>query len=111
MKTLSLRQHNPRPAIHPADRVLLTKLLQPFLHPLQARLVLFGSRARGDADIRSDLDLAIKAPLPLPGDRMAAMREALEQSNIPYRVDLLDYATAPAALRAAIDDEGVEWTA
>ena len=40
---------------------------------------------------------------------MALLREALDESHIPFRVDLVDYASAPAHLRAAIDREGISW--
>ncbi len=74
-----------------------------------ARLKLFGSRARGDARRASDIDLALIAPQPIALADMALLREALDESHIPFRVDLVDYASAPARLRAAIDREGIPW--
>ncbi len=39
------------------------------------------------------------------------LREALEESAIPLRVDLVDYASASAGLRAVIDREAIPWPA
>jgi len=72
-------------------------------------LKLFGSRARGDARRASDIDLALVGKQPIAAADMAALREALEESPVPFRIDLVDYASAPAYLRAAIDREGIPW--
>lgn len=95
--------------LNPQDRSAIERILVPMLVRRSARLKLFGSRARGDARRTSDIDLAIVARHPIPADSLAEMREALEESRIPFRVDLVDYAGAPAPLREAIDREGVVW--
>lgn len=70
---------------------------------------LFGSRARGDAGERSDIDLAAIAEKQLPGDLLARIREALEEAPIPFRADIVDYQSASDQLKQAIDREGIEW--
>jgi predicted nucleotidyltransferase len=91
------------------DRRTITLLLSPILQRSAAQLILFGSRARGDARPASDIDLALRAPEPLPPDLLALARETLEESNLPFRVDLLDYAVVPPEMRQAIDREGMPW--
>ena len=91
------------------DMAEIQRLLKPFLQRFQARLILFGSRARGDARNVSDIDLAIRAEQPIPAWVMARMRECLEESKLPFRVDLVDYARAPEDLKRAIDEEGIPW--
>ena len=84
------------------------------LAPLLAGRVgvrLFGSRARGDAGIRSDIDLALVSADKLPPDLLARIREALEEAPIPFRTDIVDYRSASPELRQAIDREGIEWIA
>lgn len=54
------------------------------------RINLFGSMARGDWGITSDLDLALDAEGPIAVERLAHLREQLEDSTIPYFVDLID---------------------
>ena len=72
-------------------------------------LKLFGSRARADSRRASDIDLAVVTSQPVGSTEMAELREMLENSNIPFRVDLVDYASASAALRRMIDIEGITW--
>jgi len=83
--------------------------MSPLLAREGARLVLFGSRARGDARLNSDIDLALVPQRPISATEMAELREALEESQVPFHVDLVDYASAPSHLRAAIDQEGIAW--
>lgn len=95
--------------LNPRDRCAIEQIVASLLASRDARLKLFGSRARGDARRASDIDLALIAPQPIALADMALLREALDESHIPFRVDLVDYASAPAHLRAAIDREGIPW--
>ncbi len=95
--------------LNPLDRSAIERIIAPWLCREDAGLKLFGSRARGDARRASDIDLALIAPQPIALADMALLREALDESNIPFRVDLVDYASAPAHLCAAIDCEGIPW--
>ncbi|TSE25085.1 Nucleotidyltransferase domain protein [Tepidimonas sediminis] len=96
--------------LDPRDRAVILGLLMPVARRHGAQVRLFGSRARGDARPQSDIDLALCAGNPLPADELAALREALEASSVPFRIDLVDHARAGPALRQAIEREGVPWT-
>ncbi len=69
------------------------------------RVILFGSRARGDHFRSSDLDVAVDAPDAdiHAWDRMMRLLDT-RASLVP--VDLVLLHDAPPALRAAIDREG-----
>lgn len=67
----------------------------------------FGSRARRTAKAHSDLDLAILGDGPLPIDRMAALREAFEDSDLPFKVDLVDWQGVEARFREVIRRDAV----
>jgi len=75
-----------------------------------ASLVLFGSRARGDARRRSDFDLAV---IPGPGFRqkeLAWFSDRIEESSkIIYPVDIVDTRTASKEMLAKIEREGLRW--
>lgn len=75
-----------------------------------ARLVLFGSCATGAVNRFSDIDIAIDAGRPLPPGLLADIGDTLEESTVPYFVDLADLAPASPALRARVAIEGVPWT-
>ncbi|MDI6750895.1 MAG: nucleotidyltransferase domain-containing protein [Rhodocyclaceae bacterium] len=95
--------------LNPADQIAIERILAPLLMRTGAKLKLFGSRARGDARRTSDIDLAIIANQNSDAAELAAIREALEESNVPFRIDLIDYSRASPSLQAAIDQEGIPW--
>jgi hypothetical protein len=74
-----------------------------------AAVYLFGSRARGDAARASDVDVAIDPRQPLSPLLLGDLAEALEESTIPYRVDIVDLGAAEPSLRARVLKEGVRW--
>jgi len=62
----------------------------------------FGSRAIWTAKAYSDLDLAVISEKPLSGAVSAALDDALSESDLPYRVDVVDWATTSAGFREII---------
>ncbi len=54
-------------------------------------VLVFGSRISGNAKPYSDLDLAIKGDEPLDFDILRLLKESFENSNLPIRVDVLDW--------------------
>ena len=80
------------------------------LRPHAARVWLFGSRARGEPGRASDIDVAVLPEGPLPAGLLQEVREALENSQILYPVDLVDLTTAEPGLRETVLREGVPWT-
>lgn len=81
--------------------------MRPLLGHRNVRLRLFGSRARGDAGSRSDIDLALVSPVRLPPDLLALAREAIEEAPIPFRANIVDYHSADDQLRHEIDRDGI----
>lgn len=79
------------------------------LRDVEARVFLFGSHAKGKARRASDIDVAILAPRDLPPGLLSEIREALEESAVPYQVDLVDLAQADRALMERVMQEGVPW--
>lgn len=67
----------------------------------------FGSRARGRAKRYSDLDLAVITDLPLSSDIRAALAEDFTESDLPWKVDVVDWATTSEAFRKIIDRDKV----
>ena len=76
-----------------------------------ADLYLFGSRARGDARLASDIDLAVDAGSDLPPSLLDALQEELEESTVPVRVEIVELRHAGEGFRARVLEEGVRWTA
>jgi len=76
---------------------------------LDAEVWLFGSCARGDVWHSSDIDVAIEPNESLPPDFFGRLREALESSTVPYRVEVVDLRAAAPSLREAVASEGIRW--
>ena len=74
-----------------------------------ARLYLFGSRARGEAARASDIDIAILPDAPLEPGTLARIRDALEESTIPYEVDVIDLSSVDERFRRKVLAEAIEW--
>jgi predicted nucleotidyltransferase len=86
------------------------RLVEEALAGQGVRAFLFGSRARGDARPFSDLDIALDSGgEPVPRGLVALLAERLEDSCIPYRVDLVDLALVPKAWQQTILEEGTPW--
>ena len=67
------------------------------------KLLLFGSRARGDNKERSDIDLAVYG-----GNAAAFALDAEEETNTLLMYDIVDMnAPVQESLRRSIEDEGI----
>ena len=73
--------------------------------PEVERIVLFGSRARGDAAPRSDIDLAIECP-GADARRWSQIVETAENTATLLQIDLIRMDTAPSELLTQIASEG-----
>lgn len=91
----------------PADhRRLVLAILRATL-PEDAKAWIFGSRATGRARLTSDLDLAIDCGRRLTLDEIARLAEAFSDSDLPYKVDFLDWNALDDGFRRIIAAERV----
>jgi hypothetical protein len=74
-----------------------------------AAVWLFGSCARGAARQHSDIDVAILPRDELPSGFFGELNADIEESTIPYEVDLVDLRNADPVLIAEILREGIPW--
>ena len=72
------------------------------------RIFLFGSRARGTAHERSDIDISIDGPLPVPYEILATIIDEIGESPTLYSVDVVDLKRAPAQFRAVALERATE---
>jgi uncharacterized protein len=72
------------------------------------RVYLFGSSVTGRVRRSSDIDVAIDPLGTLPSALLAELRERLEESEVPYDVDIVDLSAAPE-IRASVEREGLLW--
>ncbi len=86
------------------------KIVLEALAGYPARVYLFGSRAREHAPRTADVDVAVDSGQPLPPKVLAELRDALEESTIPYVVDVVDLSTADPTFRERVLSQAVPWT-
>ena len=92
-------------AIEEARRILLDEL-----RGSEVAVYLYGSCARGDSSEFSDIDVAVESAAPLPRGTLAKLRERLEESRIPYRVEVIDLNAVEPSLRRRVLEEGIRWS-
>ncbi|QSR17356.1 restriction endonuclease subunit S [Novosphingobium sp. KA1] len=71
--------------------------------PAGVSVRVFGSRAKWTAKPHSDLDLALKGKEPLPRSVLGDLAEAFSESDLPFRVDVVDWYTVTPTFQAVID--------
>jgi predicted nucleotidyltransferase len=74
-----------------------------------AAVYLFGSHARGEVRHASDIDIAILPRDELPGSFFAELADTIEESTIPYDVDLVDLREVGPAFREEVLRTGIKW--
>lgn len=90
-------------------RRIVTDILASNLPP-NTKAWVFGSRATGRATRYSDLDLAIDAGRRLTLDETATLADAFSESDLPYRVDVVDWHSIDDRFRHMIEGERIALT-
>jgi predicted nucleotidyltransferase len=81
-------------------KAMIVNVLRANAARLEGRkVVLFGSRARGEAQPRSDFDLGVVGDQPMPLDAFFAIQDMLEELPTLYRIDWVDFARAGEKLK------------
>lgn len=89
-----------------ADELAVVKAILVRYVP-EASVWVFGSRATGKAKKYSDLDLCIKANQALALDVMSAMAEDFSESDLPWKVDIVDWFSVSDSFKAIIERDRV----
>ena len=74
-----------------------------------AKIYLFGSRARGTHTERSDIDIAIDLGRKMEFEEIGKARGVLEGLNLPQKIDIIDMQRASNEMREFIFKEGIIW--
>lgn len=77
--------------------------------PFIEKIVLFGSRARGDNQPRSDIDLAIVCPQATPEEWLSIL-DIIENADTLLKIDCIrfDTLTTSSPIKKNITSEGTE---
>jgi predicted nucleotidyltransferase len=88
----------------PAQKALVCAIVDAHLGRQRVRV--FGSRAQHNAKPFSDLDLLVLGE-PLGDQLRGTLEEAFDESDLPFRVDIVDAATLSPEFRARIEPQAV----
>ncbi len=67
----------------------------------------FGSRVTGNCRKFSDLDIAVITKEPLSLSCMADLQDAFSESDLVFKVDVVDWATTSDAFRKIIEEQKI----
>ncbi len=82
------------------DLATVISILRRLVPEFEVRII--GSRIQGVADGSSDLDLVIMTTTPLSIGIRADLREAFSESDLPFKVDILDWASVNPAYKKLV---------
>lgn len=82
-----------------AHKSIIDEVLQRYSHPFYA----FGSRVTGKHKEFSDLDLCFKTPI--DDKTLFAIMSAFEESDLPFKVDIVDYHKCDVSFQRLIDQD------
>jgi len=87
--------------IKPADLKAVQAILRRYIPDRE--IWAFGSRVSGKVKPFSDLDLAVMGSAPLPASILADLKDAFSESNLPFKVDVVDWAETKENFRKIIE--------
>lgn len=92
--------------LSPAQADIVRAILRK--HVPGSRALAYGSRAQGKARATSDLDLALVAAHPIPFSTLGVLVEEFAESDLPFRVDVVDLASVQPDFKALVQAQGVD---
>ena len=93
--------------LRPQHRQQLEVLLQQYLPNIEVWV--YGSRVKGRSHEGSDLDLVLRSSdlAAIDNTKLSAFKDALQESTIPFLVEVRDWAKLPASFHREIEREHV----
>ncbi|MDR3628043.1 MAG: nucleotidyltransferase domain-containing protein [Ignavibacteriaceae bacterium] len=70
---------------------------------------LFGSRAFGNARHDSDIDIGLWSPVKIDEFLISKINDAIEESVVPYHIDILDFTKVNADFRKIAMEKIILW--
>ncbi len=71
---------------------IIREIMFSFLDPKKYRVFIFGSRASGKHSKYSDYDVGIVSEKALLSETKVLIEEAMEESDLPFKVDIVDFS-------------------
>ena len=88
---------------------LLKEMIVDFFKDDKVKIIIFGSRAREDNYPNSDVDIGIIPYERLDAVRIAILKERIENSNIPYKVEIVNFLEVSEEFKKEALKEVIIW--
>lgn len=89
--------------------MLLKSVIMETLGNLPVNVYLFGSWARGEEKRTSDIDVGILPNEELSTAKWVELLDRIEESLVPYNVDMVDLSRANPVILEKVKREGIVW--
>ncbi|MDO8525201.1 MAG: nucleotidyltransferase domain-containing protein [Candidatus Omnitrophota bacterium] len=73
------------------------------------KIILFGSRARNDSSVASDVDVGLIPRERLDKRKVLLLEEEVERLNIPYKVEIVDFSKTSVNFRKEAIKGAILW--
>ena len=94
-------------SVYESSLELLKDIVRDVFKGENVMVILFGSRGRGDYLETSDMDVGILSKGEVDKSKITLFRERIENSNMPYKVDVVDLSQASKEFTQVVLKEGV----
>jgi hypothetical protein len=87
----------------------LKELVLTALGEEKVKIVVFGSRARGDSNLYSDVDIGIIPYGKINKTKLVLLKEKVEDLNIPYKVEIVNFTEVSRVFKKEALKEAIVW--
>ena len=84
------------------------RIVGEYLDLKEYEVFFFGSRVKGNNSPRSDIDIGIKGPKPVPIEVIAKIKERISDLPILYRIDIVDFKNVSDDFRKVAEQNKFE---
>ena len=88
---------------------ILKDIVMSIIDPETVMVFIFGSRANHSHNRSSDIDIGLFAEEKLPADLYHRLRNAIDESIVPWKVDLVDFTRADPEFKTEALKDIVIW--
>lgn len=91
-----------------AEQQIIAGILSRYIDT-DCELFVFGSRAKLTSHPHSDLDMVVRSGDPIELSTLALVSDAFSESDLPFRVDFVDWDRIGDEFRSHIQGHWVPW--
>lgn len=87
----------------------LKKVVIAQLKNENVKIMLFGSRARGNNYPYSDVDIGILPSGKFDERKLTLLRETIEKLNFPYKIEIVNLSEISEAFKTEVQKDAIQW--